>query len=225
MQHVHLQKTPSTQSALKELLAQNPGDYLISTDFQSQGVGRQGAPWSHFNEALAFSFTLKANDTLTLTPLEIGILLAKFFKSELLLKWPNDLLNSQKEKVGGILCQLVGDIIVVGIGINLISPKEMPQFDYPVGSLFESGTNLKEDYKEALPLEIVTFIKANRLNPIQVQEEFFQFCAHKDQEVTIVNGKESVSGIFRALGANGEAILEDSNQERSSHLTGSLRFN
>ncbi len=225
MHHIHLKETASTQQAIKEAMTRGSQDLLVSTDHQSHGFGRQGAPWSHFDEALAFSFTLEPNETLTLTPLEIGILLAKFFKPNVLLKWPNDLLNNRNEKTGGILCQLVGEKIVVGIGINLISGKKEKSFDYPVGSLFKERSQLKGNYKKLLPFEIVEHIKKNRLSSEETREIFFNYCAHRNQNVEIINGSQSISGKFVGIGENGEALLENDQGKISKHLTGSLRFN
>ncbi len=225
MHHVHLEQTDSTQTRVKEFLSQGNTDILVSTDHQSAGVGRQGAPWSHLDEALAFSFDISPNPTITLTPLEIGILLSRFFRPKLSLKWPNDLINKKREKIGGILCQLVGQRVAVGIGLNIKADTTKLNFDYPVGSLFNFEEQLSSQYKKELPFEIVEFIHSHRLTSEGVINEFQDYCVHQNQEVIILNGKNKESGLFVGLGKNGEALLKKQDGLIEAHLTGSLRFN
>lgn len=48
----------------------------------------------------------------------------KQFNSKLFVKWPNDLYLNNK-KIGGVLCNKIGDKIICGIGLNIISsPQE-----------------------------------------------------------------------------------------------------
>lgn len=226
MRHVHLKECISTQEEVKKVLRETKGDYLVSTDLQTAGIGRQGSKWVHFNQALAFSFTLEPNEELTLTPLEIGVLLARFFKPHVLLKWPNDLLNQEKAKVGGILCQIVDKKIVVGIGLNLQvdGEKVLESFPYPVSSIFsDDHSKLESNIKETLPAEIVRFIKSNRLNAKEVREDFMKWCLHKNQNVLIQNNDSSNKGKFVGIGDLGEALLESEGKVEKI-LTGSLRF-
>ena len=225
MHHIHLEQTPSTQEEVKKALKSGNGPFLISTDEQTAGVGRQGSQWLQFKEALAFSFTLTPNEQLTLTPLEVGILLSRFFKPKVHLKWPNDLLNEKNEKLGGILCQLVGSTIVVGIGLNLKTPKNHPEFPYPIAGLFDSNEILKDKIKQELPLEITNFIHQNRLSSDQVREEFLKSCVHRDKVVTISTNNDSVSGVFLGITKEGAAILEQEDKTKREVLSGSLTFN
>lgn len=224
MHHIHLAESLSTQEEVKKALKLGPGPFLVSTDHQSAGVGRQGSQWIQFQDALAFSFSLKPNEELTLTPLEIGILLAKFFSPKVLLKWPNDLLNNNNEKIGGILCQLVGNTVVVGIGINLKLPPGNHSFPYPVAGLFPPSESMEENIKKDLPLKIAKYIFENRLSAAQVQKDFFNFCVHKNKEVFIKGTNESHQGKFIGITKNGAAILEDTNKNTQEILSGSLSF-
>ncbi len=225
MQSIHLKETESTQTYLKQNYADLHQEILVSTSRQTGGHGRRGTHWQHLPEALAFSFTLKPNDTLTLTPLEVGCLLANFFSPELLVKWPNDLINSKKEKVGGIICQLVGDVIVVGVGINLYVDSALSfDFPYPIGGIFTDKPELKENFHQSLPEEIYQFILKNRLSPSEVQSQFSKYCSHQEQEVKITDHSKEFNGKFVGITIHGEAILEQDGV-RTNVLTGSLRPN
>ncbi len=227
IKHLHLNKTESTQTDLKLIVQEKmltpDSTYLISTDNQQMGVGRQGTNWVHIENAIAFSFIIKPSHTLTLTPLEVGAHLARYFSSRVKLKWPNDLLNEKNEKVGGIICQYYKDLIIAGIGINLIY-NENHDFPYAVGGIYPHEYLLEDDFKKKLPLDIYTHILNNRLSDLQIKNEWNTYCAHKEKLVTISDRKSVVKGHFHSIGTNGEAIVENSNGEFEKVLTGSLRF-
>ena len=223
MQHIHLHECISTQSVLKDNFTDLSQPILVSTDHQTLGFGRKGSRWSHFEHALAFSFTLSLNEILTLTPLEIGCLLADLFNPNLKLKWPNDLLNNSNEKVGGILCQLAGKNLLVGIGLNLYRDNQ-EGFEYPVGGIFETLPHFKENYKESLPFEIFEYISKNRLTSEQVRESFQKKCGHLRAAVKIIDGNNFTSGRFVGISTQGEALLESEEGKVQKVLTGSLRY-
>jgi len=224
MQTLHLVEVESTQSYLKQNYHDLHEEILISTSYQTGGHGRRGTTWKHLDQALAFSFTLTPNEELTLTPLEVGCLLAEFFSPTLSLKWPNDLINNRNEKIGGIICQLVGDTIVVGIGINLyVNPSEDFDFDYPIGGLFDTKPELEENFHSELPVKLYHHILEKRLNSKQVSENFTKYCSHLNQYVMITDHTKIYAGYFLGISTRGEAIIE-SNGERINILTGSLRI-
>ncbi len=225
MQKIHLNEVDSTQTYLKQNFHNLKDEILVSTSHQTGGHGRRGTYWKHLDQALAFSFTIQPNVELTLTPLEIGCLLADFFSPKLLLKWPNDLINENKEKVGGIICQLVGETIVVGIGINLfVDPKEVFDFPYPIGGLFLEEPQLKDSFHSTLPLEIYQHVLRNRLSPEEISKRFSKYCSHLGQNVKITDHAKEFTGYFRGISTLGEAILESDGQIINV-LTGSLRPN
>ena len=224
--HIHHLEANSTQKDLREYIKSNlayDSSILVSTNKQTDGHGRQGSGWNHFSQALAFSFTLKPSKTLTLTPLEIGIHIAEFFSPQSTLKWPNDLLNKKKEKIGGIICQLYKDVILVGIGINLLLTDEnISGYPYPIGALFDEIT-LKDNFKEELPHQIYEHILSNRLGDNEIIDKWIKYSCHLNQKVSIQDNNNKDEGIFIGLGKNGEAILKTETDQKKI-LTGSLRF-
>ena len=223
MHHIHLEQCKSTQTLLKEKFVDLSQPILVSTDNQIEGFGRKGSEWNHLDYALAFSFTLPLNQTLTLTPLEIGCLLCDFFSPNLLMKWPNDLINERSEKVGGILCQLVGKNLVVGIGLNLYCPSPT-ELDYPIGGVFKDLPIFECDYKKTLPAKIYDFLAKNRREPLSVRKIFNKYCSHLQKQVLIVDGGNKSEGLFVGISDQGEAILELKDGEQRKVLTGSLRY-
>ena len=203
-QHIHLPSVDSTQSYLRENLGS--GNILVSTEEQTSGYGRQAKKWVHQEDSLAFSFTLNPCEVPTLTPLEVSVLIAKYFKNhysfELKLKWPNDLLNKKGEKCGGILIQNFEGVLIVGVGINLSIGRPIQERKmYPAGFL-----KIKNISSEDLSKDIYEYILGHRLNPELIRELWLKSCIHLGMEVQI----DKVSGIFKGIGPLGEAqILGD----------------
>ncbi|MFA5919250.1 MAG: biotin--[acetyl-CoA-carboxylase] ligase, partial [Candidatus Nanopelagicaceae bacterium] len=133
--------TGSTQTDLTAAVRKNEvrhGEVLV-TEFQSAGRGRLDRSFvAQPGTALLFSFYITpdaANIELGWIPLLAGQALCKSMEDVLvitssmkpLLKWPNDILISDR-KVGGILSERIdsedGPGVVVGIGINFFATRE-----------------------------------------------------------------------------------------------------
>lgn len=227
MRHLFLPTCPSTQTYLRELIeTEGPSDQIVvSTAEQTGGHGRRGKEWVFFENSLAFSFTLKPNSVLTLTSLEIGILIIQFFKTlnlTLLQKWPNDLMNEKGEKCGGIIQQIYQDQVIVGVGINLSSNgKESVAAEIPIGSL---NLKLSSDEREELPLKIVNFINQHRLQSQEIKNLFNLHHYYQNKLVTITDEEKKVSGKFIGISEFGEALLVSQPGKIEKVLTGTLRL-
>ena len=221
MQHFKLQSCSSTQDYLKEKIATIKNDFcLVSTQSQTQGKGRHGNSWQQFNNSLAFSFLLQPNQVVTLTSLEISVLLTEYFNQNILLKWPNDLLVN-RNKCGGILCNIIDDIVIVGVGINL-GRIENSNFNFKLpATSIDSERVLVPDEYHSIPEEIYSYIINNRINSEQVLSRWSSLCAHLNSEVII----DSQLGIFAGVGSNGEALLKVNDNKTQSIWSGSLFFN
>lgn len=204
MHHIHLKQCTSTQDYLKDYFqGKSFQEVLVSCQEQTEGKGRQGKNWVKGKESLAFSFSLTPNPEVTLTSLEIGVLISKFFKTyysqELQLKWPNDLMAFGFKKCGGILCQTLDSNLLVGVGINV------GKIDFSISdSNLEIASLPLELNQKDIPQSIYKYILKNRLSPGEVKTNWERLCAHLDHEV-IIEGEE---GIFRGIGDLGEALLQ-----------------
>ncbi len=130
--------------ARRRALAGEPGPLWIWSARQSQGRGRGGREWVSQYGNLFASLLIGVNCPLRVAgqlALLAGIIafdtIAKLIayegRSEILLKWPNDILLAG-EKVAGMLLENVGgandtrSVVVIGTGINLAShPQNLPQ--------------------------------------------------------------------------------------------------
>ncbi len=112
-----------------------PEGLVLAAGEQTSGRGRQGRTWqSRPWAALTFSMLLRPRLVPPAArgwlPLLAGVATATAVRTvadvEASLKWPNDVLVSER-KLAGILAEQSGDAIVVGIGLNLLGqPADLP---------------------------------------------------------------------------------------------------
>ncbi|MET0347524.1 MAG: biotin--[acetyl-CoA-carboxylase] ligase [Methyloceanibacter sp.] len=130
--------------ARRRAKAGEPGPLWIWSARQSQGRGRGGREWISRPGNLFASLLIGVNAPQRVAgqiALLAGVIaydtIAKLIayegRSELLLKWPNDILLAG-EKLAGVLLENVGStvenrsVVVIGTGINLAShPEDLPQ--------------------------------------------------------------------------------------------------
>lgn len=229
MIHKHFGNCPSTQKYLIEMTKDNAVEnILVSCDDQTNGVGQRKNNWDCYPHTLCFSFTALENEVLNLTSLEMGIQICHFFKTnfstQLKLKWPNDIMNTQGEKVGGIIINKQGEQRpVIGIGLNLYSDnqKELKSYDIKAGFIFnETKPLLKKD----LSKNIFSYVIKNRLSPNQTIQAWNSLCIHLGSQVVINDDDQKTNGIFIGIGMYGQALI--TNEGHISELySGTLRIN
>jgi BirA family biotin operon repressor/biotin-[acetyl-CoA-carboxylase] ligase len=128
------------------------------------------------------------------------------------LKWPNDvLLNGGK--VAGILLEASGDILAIGIGVNLIAapPPEAvePGAVSPVSLLAETGLRVTP---EAF-LDALAFAYAAREAAFQsggfaaLRPDWLAHAARLGTHILARTGNESREGIFETVDDSGNLIL------------------
>lgn len=125
---LHLPSVDSTNAeALRRARAGEPEGLVVWADEQVAGRGRQGRRWLGGGDSVAFSLLRRPGvppQEATRWTLLAGLAVVDALQAaapELWLKWPNDVLLGRR-KAGGILCELDGGAIVVGIGLNLAPP-------------------------------------------------------------------------------------------------------
>lgn len=224
MQHYHFDSLPSTQTHLLEHLESNPNSQIVvSCDNQTSGIGRRGNEWIQLGEGLFVSFVSSLCDIPTLTALEVSVQIVEFFKNkysiDLKLKWPNDILTNDSKKCGGVIINAIDKKAVIGVGLNLYSNTETA-YDYPSGDLFNSSRLIN---KEQLALDLATYMIESRLTAKQIISKWNWYCCHLELDVTIADGENITSGLFKGVGSDGQALVEGNNQIKSVY-NGSLRF-
>jgi BirA family biotin operon repressor/biotin-[acetyl-CoA-carboxylase] ligase len=139
---VYYKKLDSTHKFLlkkiknRELLA----PVMIVADEQTDSIGTRGKSWQSLKGNLFFSMAITREYLPADLPMQsISIYFAYIFKeilekkgSKVWLKWPNDFYLHDK-KVGGVLSQIVGENIIISIGLNTKkSPKNFKTIDIKI---------------------------------------------------------------------------------------------
>ena len=196
---------------------------IFLADTQTSGRGRLGREWSSPKGCgIWMSILLKPqgaiSDVSQLT-LIAGLAVSRVI-DETLIKWPNDVLISNK-KVAGILTEMSAEggrikHIVVGIGIN-VNNEEFPEelCDKATSMYIETG---KFFDREELICDITKEFFAMYDEFLQngligFKEEYTNKCATLNKEVYLVNGEEK--RIAKAIGITdkGELIVELNGEE------------
>jgi BirA family biotin operon repressor/biotin-[acetyl-CoA-carboxylase] ligase len=224
IEHYQFDELDSTQTTLRGMLKDDKLDsfkaIIVSTNKQTAGMGRQGNVWHSNEKSLTISFTFPLHSTPTLTPLQIGLLIADFFKEQKLkLKWPNDIMTDDGKKCGGILCHKDGEFLVVGVGLNLFASDEHKNIEskYQIGAIYSN-----EDKAQTLELDLYSYLLAHTdIHANQLRERWNNYCYHINQPVILQDGNEKVDGIFDGIGKLGEALITSDNKQKA-YYTGSL---
>ncbi len=120
--------------------------WVVVTDLQRQGRGRQGRTWiAPSGKALLFSVVLRPPiDVIPLMPLLVGLSVAGGIELSTGaapdLKWPNDVLLNGKKLAGVLLEHPPGPAIIAGIGINVDQQRpELPEGATSLASVLGSA--------------------------------------------------------------------------------------
>lgn len=138
------QESASTNSDLLAALAAEPSAWphlsALVADHQTAGRGRAGREWhTPPGAALTVSFVLRPRlprERWGLIPLVVGLACVKTLREDGVdarLKWPNDVVVDGGDdlpgwgalrKIAGILCEVRGDAVVAGIGVNVSQTRD-----------------------------------------------------------------------------------------------------
>ncbi len=116
---IRREKVASTQDVAREELEGLP--VLVLAREQTAGRGRSGSDWLTAPSALAASMAMRVTGSESRPISLIAGVAAARAVDRASLKWPNDVLIDGA-KVGGILVERSGDVVVTGLGLNLWWP-------------------------------------------------------------------------------------------------------
>ncbi len=114
-----LEETESTQEVAKTTFTGRP--QLVVAHRQTAGRGRSGRRWETAPRGLAASLALRPEwqqAAWSRLPLLAGVAACSAVPADVSLKWPNDLMVGSA-KCGGILIESDGEIVTIGLGLNL----------------------------------------------------------------------------------------------------------
>ena len=208
--------TTSTQTALATRAIAGkvkPGD-VITANFQRAGRGRMSRTFeAPKNSALLFSFYLKPQrkkEDWGWISLIAGASVAQVLKKyNATVKWPNDILIKEK-KVSGLISEIHGEGVVVGIGINVgMTIGELP-VPTATSLAIEGATNIDRNHLLANVLnEFESIFTSWDLGDESITGLYASLCSTLGTKVQIHYPNDLIEkGIAMGISARGELILD-----------------
>ncbi len=221
---VHFKLVDSTNNWVKS----HAGEFkrkcvtLVTAEEQTAGRGRFNRQWvspAGQNVYATFAFFLPDFKDIPNIPQVLAISAAKVIESlgfQPKLKWPNDILLSNK-KVSGILCETVSieDLIcvILGIGINVNMPPEMlSSIDRPATSLFAEDGRIREveeitsAMQQRFSLDLQLFLKERFCIFLA---EYRRYLKHQLNDIIHFHDNQKIiQGRFKGINEDGSMNLE-----------------
>ena len=218
---IYFNNCASTQDELIDFLNQHylSEDFLAVYTFnQTKGRGQYGNSWENLPEKnLAYSFALKTkninvSDTCFnfYTAILVRDFIANLTKTEVKIKWPNDLILKNK-KICGMLFEKNKNYFLVGIGINILQEnfKNLPK----AGSVL-SQTGLFFELKaftESLHQYLFEHLVQKEI-PNNILE-LYQLHLYRKNEVSVFEKNEvRQNGIIQKVDENGYIWIDLENE-------------
>lgn len=188
---------------------------VIVADEQTAGMGRMGRTWhSPPSEGLYLSLVMRPSPLLTLA---LGLAVRDVIGERTDLRWPNDVLLSER-KVAGILAQTEGEVVIVGIGIN-VSQRSFPDdLDTSATSIaLEGVVTSREQLLSALVPAVERFAA---LHSEEIRHRFEQASSYARGRRVRAGDRE---GVTCGLDAQGFLRLREDSGTETIVLAGGVR--
>ena len=218
---IYFNNCASTQDELIDFLNQHylSEDFLAVYTFnQTKGRGQYGNSWKNLpEENLAYSFALKTkniniSDTCFnfYTAILVRDFIANLTKTEVKIKWPNDLILKNK-KICGMLFEKSKNYFVVGIGINILQEnfKNLPK----AGSvLSQTGLSFElKTFAESLHQYLFEHLVQKEI-PNNILE-LYHLHLYRNNEVSVFEkNKVRQNGIIQNVDENGYIWIDLENE-------------
>lgn len=218
---IYFNNCASTQDELIDFLNQHylSEDFLAVYTFnQTKGRGQYGNSWENLpEENLAYSFALKTkniniSDTCFnfYTAILVRDFIANLTKTEVKIKWPNDLILKNK-KICGMLFEKKKNYFVVGIGINILQEnfKNLPK----AGSvLSQTGLSFElKSFTESLHQYLFEHLIQKEI-PNNILELYHLHLYRKNEVSVFEKNEVRQNGIIQNVDENGYIWIDLENE-------------
>lgn len=226
--------SPSTNEDIAEALragAQWPHLAALVADWQTAGRGRSGRSWvTPKGTSLTVSYLVRPRnipvEKLGWVPLIAGLAVARTLERDGLkatLKWPNDVLVDDPfgrrlhgwgpaRKVAGILCEAVGEAIVVGIGLNVSQSEDELPVPHAISLALAQSTNLDRGaLLDSISRELASALARWEAEEGKgsIVEEAAAACDTIGRAVDVEKpGGSKISGVAKGLSPEGGLLVE-----------------
>ena len=218
---IYFNNCASTQDELIDFLNQHylSEDFLAVYTFnQTKGRGQYGNSWENLPEKnLAYSFALKTkninvSDTCFnfYTAILVRDFIANLTKTEVKIKWPNDLILKNK-KICGMLFEKSKNYFVVGIGINILQEnfKNLPK----AGSVLrQTGLSFElKAFTESLHQYLFEHLVQKEI-PNNILELYHLHLYRKNEVSVFEKNKVRQNGIIKNVDETGHIWIDLENE-------------
>ena len=196
---------PSTSDACRRLIAAGARECLVLAGRQTGGRGRRGRTFFSPPGGLYMSVAFPAApDELGLT-CRAAVVTAEAVErvsgSSCGIKWVNDLFYRGK-KVCGILAELVGEHVILGVGVNLQSAPLPPELVDTVGFL-DCG-----DVREVLAAEIARGVLRRDASDDSFMEEYRRRSIVLGRDVLCTSGERTFTARALMIDDSGGLVVD-----------------
>jgi len=211
MKIIKLDTVESTNEYAKKIASKSENFTVILAKKQRRGRGRLNRKWESPEGGLWVSVILKPEFFSSLLSLDIGLAVLETLKNfgiDSKLKWPNDLLVSEK-KICGILLEKISENVIIGIGLNVNISKMNT----------ENWTSMSVETKKRFNLEEVLDVLINNMRYYyslyekrefsKIIEEWKQNSCTLGKNVVVETIPETLSGKAIDIDENGFLILDN----------------
>ena len=134
---IHVESINSTMPASREYIdGGNKLPFIYNTAIQIAGKGKGNRKWAgsikgnlYTSVGIPLSFIkneLNNNDIIVkITAISIMEELHRYIKDQYFLKYPNDIICKDKNKIGGIIAEEYKDFYIIGFGLNVIEKPDI----------------------------------------------------------------------------------------------------
>lgn len=194
---------------------------IVTAHRQLKGRGRRGRNWIGLKGNLFMSLLMPMADiAIGAFSLISAIALLKTIKqlspkSQVLLKWPNDVLL-YGGKVSGILVESgANNQVIIGIGVNIAAAPKGTDVPYKTTCLKEHNIDCSREEFISLYLnhfdEMLAVYKSFGMSKIV---EIWQYYGYGiGQKISVRLSQKEITGIFKGLASDGTLLLQDDKEK------------
>jgi len=229
---IHLNSTTSTMEDAKQYLEKFDSNVTILAEEQTKGRGRRGNKWISNSGNIYCSVALKNTISLKdffsfsiLTAVSIKITIEQLGVSEVMFKWPNDMLYKNK-KFGGIIVEYYKSpsnmkYAIIGIGINFSSAPFINNYQTTYIENFINIDN-RNVFLDSFFNNFFFYWHNYIAQKKNIFSKFQSSLLFLNEKIKIYfNDRESIEGIFKGINNDGSLILNN-NDKLISIYSGSI---
>jgi BirA family biotin operon repressor/biotin-[acetyl-CoA-carboxylase] ligase len=186
---------------------------VIIAKNQTDGVGRRGRLWESYEGNLFASIIKKIPQDENFGRVSLAVAravhkaIARYVPDELYLHWPNDIYY-KKSKIAGILIATANSWSVISVGADVNAAPNMPRAAC-LKDICGVDNISTEEVLENILIELdKCFEDLSLFGFSSIKNYWLRYINETDCKVTIRNGLDSLTGIFRGIDDSGRLILE-----------------